>query len=279
MTQSLIVLTLLAGSIVFPPETMTRQVYPTTHLIEEAQRTPDQFRAVIIIHGLGVHPFNKHHVDRAALHQCQKPNCLLVKQLGKEADVYAFAYSQEVAVEEIAIQPGLPRCVQHLQELGYREIVLVGYSAGGLIARHFVEDNPNAPVTKVIQVCPPNAGSSWAEFRAVLPNQSKFLYSLTKEARSIQLHLRADKKIPDRIQFACIVGTGAGKGDGLVLCSSAWTTDLQVQGIPVYPVNCTHWLVPRTHQGVDLIAELVRQPQPRWPGKRVIAARKILLRD
>ena len=43
---------------------------------------------------------------------------------------------------------------------------LVGYSAGALIARYFVEDSPDYGVTKVIQVCAPNGGSGWGKLTA-----------------------------------------------------------------------------------------------------------------
>lgn len=279
MFPPLLVLFFLSRSIVFPPETIVFQVAPYVKPLSESQRSSNRNRAVIIIHGLGVHPFSKMNVARAQLHPSQKPSCLLVRVLAQESDVYAFAYSQQIAVEDIAADPSLRSCVCRLKDLGYDDIVIVGYSAGGLIARQFIEDNPDAPVNKVIQVCSPNAGSSWAEFRAVLPNQSKFLYSLSKESRNIQLKIRSDKRIPEKVQYACIAGTGTGVGDGLVLCTSAWTPDLQAQGIPVYPVNATHWQVPRVHPGVDLIAELVRQPLERWSTRRITAARKMLFRE
>jgi len=226
-----------------------------------------------------LHPFSHRNLSKAVLHEWQKPGSLLVKRLARDSDVFAFCYAQDAPVDDIAAGPGMAQCVQRLRELGYPSIVLVGYSAGGLIARQYIEDTPNCGVTKVIQVCAPNGGSSWAEWRAVLPTQSAFLYSLTKEARNVILRGRADRKIPENIQFACIVGTGTGKGDGLVLCRCAWTEDLQQQGIPAYSVATTHWQMPRIRPGAEMIANLVAQEQPRLNHFAIAVLRQQLLGD
>jgi pimeloyl-ACP methyl ester carboxylesterase len=260
-----------------PNQTYFAQVAPAFRAPELALRSPNQHRAVLLIHGLSLHPFSRRNVSKAVLHEWQKPGSLLVKRLARDSDVYAFAYAEDVSVDDIAAGPGIAECVCRLRELGYPCIVLVGYSAGGLIARQFVEDNPHCGVSKVIQVCAPNGGSSWAEVRAVMPIQSAFLYSLTKEARKVALRGRADRRIPADIQFACIVGTGAGAGDGLVLCRSAWTEDLQQQGIPAYRVATTHWQMPRIRPGVEMIANLAAQDQPRWNHLAVAAVRLQLL--
>jgi pimeloyl-ACP methyl ester carboxylesterase len=240
-------------------------------------RSPGHDRAVVLIHGLYIHPFSKTNVARAALHGWQMSDSLVVRRLGKESDVYAFAYAQTVAVDAVPERAGLLQYVQALQRRGYREIVLVGHSAGGLIAREFVEDHPDSPVTKVIQVSAPNGGSSWAKLQTVRANQVDFLDSLSKPLRRKVLAERADRTIPAHVEFACVVGTGTINGDGLVLADAQWTPDLQRQGIPVYPLNCTHWFTVRTQRAADLIATLVRTPQPRWPASRVEAYRRHLL--
>jgi pimeloyl-ACP methyl ester carboxylesterase len=272
-------LTFMAGSLLGPSETFFVQVAPAPRTADEAIRTPGQRRAVVLIHGLKVHPFMHRNISKAMLHEWQKPGTMMVKRLALDSDVYSFAYSQDVAVEEVADGSGLAQCISRLHEMGYESIVLVGHSAGGLVARAFVEDVPNCGVTKVIQVCAPNGGSSWAEWKAVLPSQSAFLSSLTKETRKIILRGRTDRKIPKSIQFACVVANGVGSGDGFVLCRSAWTDDLQNQGIPAYPISTTHWQVPRIRPGVELIADLVRQDQPRWNTTAIMAIRRQLLKD
>jgi pimeloyl-ACP methyl ester carboxylesterase len=240
---------------------------------------PARPRAVVLIHGLFVHPFSKTNVARAQPHGWQKPDCLLVKRLAEEADVFAFAYAQTVSADEVAECPELAHGVRRLRQKGYREIVLVGHSAGGVIARQFVEDHPDCGVTRVIQVCAPNGGSGWARWQTVRANQIDFLESLTKPARKRSLSARTDKRIPAGVEFACVVGTGAVTGDGLVANRSAYPPDLQQQGVPAYPFNGTHWTVLRSQKGAELIARLVREPQPRWDAKRVESVRRKLLAD
>jgi pimeloyl-ACP methyl ester carboxylesterase len=233
----------------------------------------------VLLHGLLVHPFSKTNVGRAGLHAWQKPDCLLVKRLAQEADVFAFAYAQTVSADDIAECPELEKNVRRLRQEGYREIILLGHSAGGVIARQFIEDHPDCGVTKVIQVCAPNAGSGWAKWQTVRANQIDFLVSLTKPARRRSLSERAEKGIPENIEFASIVGTGSIVGDGVVSNRSQYPPDLQKQGIPAYPFNSTHWLVLRTHKGAELVARLVREKQPRWEERQVEAVRRRLPGD
>ncbi len=240
---------------------------------------PAKTRAVVLIHGLFVHPFSKTKVGRAELHSWQKPECLLVKRLAQEADVFAFAYGQTVSADEIAECKDLEDSVRKLRQAGYREIVLLGHSAGGVIARQFVEDHPDCGVTKVIQVCAPNAGSGLAKWQTVRANQIDFLDSLSKPARRRSLSNREDKMIPEHIEFACIVGTGSVLGDGVVSNRSQYPPDLQKQGIPAYPFNSSHWMVLRTHKGVELAARLVRETQPRWDERQVKVIRRQLPGD
>jgi pimeloyl-ACP methyl ester carboxylesterase len=198
-------------------------------------------------------------------------------RLAQDSDVYAYAYGQNAALDQVAEVDGLLGNVRMMRKIGYRAIVLVGHSAGGLIARQFVEDHPDAGVTKVIQVCSPNAGSNWATVKTVRSNQVEFMDSLTKNARRRSLDQRGDKQIPAGVEFACIVGTAAGNGDGLVLRRCQWPEDLQEQGARAYPVLTTHWFAPRSKKGIDCIADLVREPQPRWDTGQVTAARRVIL--
>jgi pimeloyl-ACP methyl ester carboxylesterase len=241
-----------------------------------AMRSPYQERAVVLLHGLYLHPFSKTNVIRATLHSWQKPDSLLVHRLSEEADVYALAYAQTVAADYVPAHADLADHIAHLRDLGYRDIVLIGHSAGGLVARTFVEDCPDSGVTKVIQVCAPNGGSGWAVLQAVRANQIEFLDSLTKAARQRVAGERAGKTIPAGVEFVCVVGTGTVYGDGLVACHCQWPEDLQRQGVPAIPLATTHWFAIRSHKAVDLLARLVREPQPRWNAEEVAAARRRL---
>jgi pimeloyl-ACP methyl ester carboxylesterase len=252
-----------------------------------------QPRAVVLIHGLRLHPFSGRGAARAEWHNWQKPDSLLVRTLGIESDVFAFAYSQDVALETIAEARALHEGIWRLHEMGYREIVLVGHSAGGLVARQLVEDYPESGVTKVIQVCAPNGGSGWAwAHMAVRKNQGAFFTALSKKDREEALRERAVKRIPASVEFACVVGLlhvplltpnevgerAAGgvlpPGDGLVSAACQWTPDLQEQGIPAVPLSAGHTSLLHGREGIEAVARLVRQRIGRWDEAAVAAARR-----
>jgi pimeloyl-ACP methyl ester carboxylesterase len=260
-----------------PFETLFVQVAPATEVGQPLRRSPDRERVVILVQGLYIHPFSKNNVARAQLHSWQKPDSTLVRQLAAEADVFSFAYAQTVPVEEVAQRPDLAEYITQVRRLGYHDIILLGHSAGGLIARAFVEDHPGAGVTKVIQVCAPNGGSSWARIQAVRANQRDFLDSLTKAARRRVEKERADKPIPETVEFVCVVGTGVGVGDGLVPLRCQWPDELQLQGVPAVSLATTHWTALRSSKGAELARRLVREKQPRWDPQHVAVVRKQLL--
>jgi pimeloyl-ACP methyl ester carboxylesterase len=253
------------------------QVYPWVADPAAFRRSPNQPRAVVLIHGLQPHPFRTGEVGKADFRSWQLPGSHLVETLGRLADVFAFAYSQNVAVEEIPGVPALLDGVRLLRQLGYSEVVLVGHSAGGLIARQFVEDYPSAGVTKVIQVCAPNAGAGMAQLEpGVTRSQRVFLHSLTKAARADCLGRRVGKQIPTGLQFVCLVGDGAGLGDGVVSKESQWPPDLQAQGIPAVLARTTHFTVMHSSAEARQLAELIRQDYPRWDPAQVARVKKEL---
>jgi hypothetical protein len=260
-------------------ETRFPQVAPEVRPIERWQRRPGQQRAVVLIQGLLVRPFHKDSVKLPTLREWQKPGSALVKHLEVVADVYAFAYAQSVDVDEIGDLLSLRDGVRRLRELGYREVVLVGHSAGGLVARRLVEDYPDLGVTKVIQVCTPNAGSAWAKIQAVPRVQKPFLQSLTQEGRRRSRGERPGLRIPEHVEFVCLVGTGLMAGDGVVSCRSQWTTDLQEQGIPAVPFTTDHLSAVRSAAGAEKITSLVVTRQLRWSQAQVAAVRKTLLEE
>src|SRR5262249_43762951 len=111
------------------------QVAPQERVSTEWRRSPGERRAVVLIQGLMIHPFSKENVERASLRDWQKPGSPLVKRLAADSDVYAFAYGQNIPVEDVADHEALRDGLARLRSMGYRELVLVGYSAGGVIAR------------------------------------------------------------------------------------------------------------------------------------------------
>ena len=197
-----------------------------------------------------------------------------MKALGKDADVFAYGYAQHLPIEDVARAAALPKQVARLREAGYSEVVLVGYSAGALIARFVVEDEPACGVTKVIQVCPPNGGSNWGKLTAgVRQSQEAFLASLSKEARQAATRDRSEKRIPPNVQFVCVVGAFGLTGDGLVRADCQWTRDLQAQGIPAVVLHTSHVTAMKSKSVSAKLAELIREQQPRWSPAQVEATR------
>lgn len=286
-----------------PLETKFRQIAPIQRETPSFERSTEQHRAVVLVHGFRIHPFKTDRIAEAQYQKWQQCDSTLTCALAKEADVYAFAYAQTAAVETIAEAPGFGDNIAKLKQLGYAEIVLVGHSAGGLIARQFVEDHPNAGVTKVIQVCAPNAGTSWGKSKLLVrQRQEVFLDSLTKKHRQAVLENRVGKKIPAKVEFVCLVcrinlpeslgvaidfdgeaelsiavDTTGLRGDGVVSCKSQWSKELREQGIPVLAVEEKHFAVMKNEAAVAKLAELVRQKQSRWDAAAVSKAESKIL--
>jgi pimeloyl-ACP methyl ester carboxylesterase len=237
-------------------------------------RSKGQERAIVLIHGLGLFPLNKDKVITPALRTWQKSESILVKELAKQADVYALAYSQTAAVEKVHEETKLAKRIKSLKDDGYKEIILVGHSAGGLVARHFVEDHRDSPVTKVIQVCAPNTGSSLAAFKAAREGQIAYLASLSITARTAILLKRKETTIPAGVEFACVICSLRLGTDGVVSTKAQWSEDLQKQGIPAHLLHSPHWDVMKTRSGAEFVSKVIRDAQPRWKDEQVKAARK-----
>src|SRR5205809_1170773 len=68
-------------------------------------RSPNQDRAVLLLHGFVVHVFEAD-VARAAFRPWQVPDALLVRTLQKEADVFSFAYGQNAPLDDLVRDAG-----------------------------------------------------------------------------------------------------------------------------------------------------------------------------
>jgi len=273
--------TSLCAFLLLAPESIEmrfEQVAPLSRDASAFVRTPDQQRAVILIHGLLPHPIKETHVSTASLTGWEKPGSILVTTLGAASDVYSLGYGQNAPIEDIAHSPMLTAHVNRLRALGYSEIVMIGHSAGALIARYYVEDSAEGGgVTKVIQVSPPNGGSSWGKRTgSVRQSQEVFLTSLTKESRQAAVQQRWDKSIPPEVQFVCVVGAIGTVGDGVVRSDLQWTAELQRQGIPVVRLQTTHVTAMRSKTVAMRLVALVMEPQQRWTMKQVVAAREVI---
>jgi pimeloyl-ACP methyl ester carboxylesterase len=270
------------------------QVFPDHAYDAKLVRSRGQGRAVLLIHGLrpqlnpdvaeklpkGVRSLIEgpdSSFARAEFSDWQRFGSPLVSYLSKSADVFAFAYGQVVALEKIADEPALAAGVGQLKALGYAEIVLLGHSAGGVLARLFVEDHPGAGVTKVIQVCAPNGGSFLAGLKVLAPRgQEAFMKSLSVESRRASNLRRQQKKIPAAVQFVCVVAKKGQFGDGAVTCACQWPDDLQCQGIPAIELATNHYLVMSQENWVKRLAQLVTDEHPRWNKEQVQAFKRLV---
>lgn len=233
-------------------------------------------RAVILIHGLNLFGGNHDKGDKVPLRSWQESDSDLVKQFVDYADVYALAYAQTVAVEKIHVGVKLRSRIRALKRFGYKEIILVGHSAGGLVARHFVEDYPDSGVTRVVQVCSPNAGTTLASLKLVGATRS-FITSMSRTSRQAILKRRSDVSIPAKVEFACVVASYRLGGDGVVAYSSQWSEDLQKQHVPAYVIKAAHWDAVKTSDGAKAISRIVRESQPRWTDDEVKLGKKKVL--
>lgn len=244
------------------------QPFPGPNTAKRLARTEGRERAVILLHGLdlrddGTSAATPRFVD------WQGSTSPLVKSLSRNADVFSIAYAQNTAVEEIASFPELRESVGKVKQLGYKEVVLLGHSAGGLLARHFVEEHPRAGVTRVIQVAAPNGGTklaSWAVRLLQVPtDQAVFVASLSPAHRAAVVRNR-DKQIPASIDFVTVVTctSSKNKGDGAVNRQCQWPADLQSQGIPCVYVEGSHLEVLGNEECLDVYCKLITEAQPRW---------------
>ncbi|HVR73148.1 MAG TPA: hypothetical protein VMT52_02400 [Planctomycetota bacterium] len=251
------------------------EVHPVPREPAILVRTSNQARAVVLLHGTRTRVFSASRVAMPLTERWQRAGSALVEELSVDSDVYAFSYAQTAPVREIARAPGLLGAIEKLRKLGYTEIVLLGHSAGGVIARHLVEDSPDCGVTKVIQVFSPNDGSGWAHLSwAARKSQRPFLESLRQAScRERRLGCR----IPEKVAFVCVIGDLLGIGDGIVSDVSQWPEDLRRQGVPAVCLRATHAAI-RSRSAARTLAGLVREPpQRRWSAKRVAEAEKAFL--
>ncbi len=237
-------------------------------------------RAAILIHGMKLFPLRPHKALRPDLHDWQEPATDLPKTLGATFDVYAFCYAQLVPVDAVCHTPALRAAVASCKAAGYKEIVLIGHSCGGIIAREFVEAYPDAGVTKVIQVATPNMGSDLAVVKTGYPKiQSAFVESVIPALRQ-DVASRGKRLIPPKVEFATVVCKLRGfDGDGLVWMDAQWPDDLQRQGVPATIVQINHFEACKGPAGVKAITELAREKLTRWSPEEVEKARRVIFRE
>jgi len=235
-------------------------------------------RAVVLIHGLKPQVFQPEKAFETEVHSFQKPRAELVKALQDEFDIFGVSYAQVGPVDWVASSPKLAEGIKALRFAGYKQIILVGHSAGGIISRRFVELYPDAGVTKVIAVASPHLGSGWAKLpQQVIPKtQAYFINSLLPDVR-IDYHRASEAKLSDSVQFCCVVcKLPRWDSDTTVGVDSQWPRDLQKLGIPATLVNCNHFDAMKHEKAVRTIVELANGKILRWTPVEVEKAQRII---
>ena len=235
-------------------------------------------RAVVLIHGLKAQVFSPERAEYPDPHNFQKPRSELVKALSDDFDVFGVSYAQVGPVDWVTASPILREGIKALRFAGYKEIILVGHSAGGIIARKFVEMNPASGITKVIAVASPYLGSGWAKLpNQLLPkSQVVFIRSLLPDVRE-ECTRNCTTKLPEDFQFCCVVcKLPRLDSDTTVGVDSQWPRDLQKLGIPVTLVNCNHFDAMKCEKGVQAVVELAKGKVVRWTPAEVEKAQRII---
>jgi len=237
-------------------------------------------RALVLIPGLKIHPLRPGRCARPERHGWQEPTSDLVRTLAPDFDVFAFGYAQTAPLEAVVHAPGLRDAVGHLKKAGYREIVLVGHSAGGVIARLFAAMYPDAGVTKVITVASPHTGAEAAYIPIGYPRaQAPFIQSLAPNVRTAA-RVALETKPADAVQMACVVcKLRRLDTDGLVPLASQWPEDCRACGVPAVVVSISHWDAMLNPASAKVISELAREKLTRWSSSEVETARRVLLGD
>lgn len=238
-------------------------------------------RAVLLIPGLKLHPFRPALSTRPERHNWQEPGSELVRTLSSEFDLYAFGYAQTASLDAIALSPGIRDTVGKLKGAGYKEIVLVGHSAGGVIARLFATHYPDSGVTKVITVASPHLGAEAAHLQIGYPRiQAPFIQSLLPETRIAARVPVPEAKPGQSIQMVCVVcKLRKLDGDGLVDLASQWPEDCRKCGVPAVLVAVNHWDAMSNPASAKAIGDLAREKLATWTSEEVEKAQKQLFGD
>ena len=279
MPAAVLVLSLLTAAPSAEPQTQLWQVAPDTCQKPwvAPEKPSEKTRAVVLLHGLYLHPLHPVKATRPELRPWQQPKSELVKTLATEFDVFGLGYAQVASVDETAEAPSLRDAIERLRTAGYTDVVLVGHSAGGLIAKRFAEGCPNAGVTRVVTVAAPYAGVEAANlglgYRKV---QAPFVESLTPGARGTAT--RANKfALGNDIEIACVVCRLKHlESDGLVKVRSQWTEDLQQLGVPAVLAIVNHFEAMDDADTAKTILKLAKGKLTRWSPEEVETARKVL---
>lgn len=279
MTAAIAVVGLLSLTPCVELPTLFWGITPKVEAEDLATLKPKKDRAVILIHGLLARPIHPDRAKKPEPHNWQKAEAALVKALAEDFDVFGVSYSQTVPMDLVPLAKGLQEGIAALKAAGYKEIALVGHSAGGVIARRFVECHPKAGITKVVAVATPFGGSVWAHLPGfVIPKpQESFIGSMLPNIRKEWL-AKCGCELPADLQFCCVVcKLPRLAGDTVVAADSQWPEDLRKQGIPAVVARSNHFDAMTGEKGIAAIVEVLKGKVVRWDEEQVKEAKKALL--
>lgn len=261
-----------------PAYELPTAVWQMVPLVDGEMKAPKvtKTKAVLCIPGLYPHPLRPEKATLPEMHPWFEPKAPLLAALAGEFDVYAFGYAQTVPIDLVADCNGLRNAVERLRKAGYAEIVLVGHSAGGLVAHHFAERNPKSGVTKVIPVSAPYTGSDLADITLPLPRtQVSYIKSLAPQPRKDAI--AAIKAFPKDIEICCVLcKVSRLPNDIMVGLDSQWPEEVRKQGIPATLVAVNHFEAIKAPQGVTMVADLAKAKLVRWEQADITKAKEII---
>lgn len=268
----------LVGLLVAAPmANLPTAFWQTTPKFHQNAVVRDKDRAVLLVHGLIPRPVQPSKAAVPEPHSWQKPDSHLVKKLADDFDVFGFSYAQTIPVDGVCWSRGLRDAVKALKAAGYKDIVVVGHSAGGVIVRQFAEQFPESGITKIIIVAAPHNGSPWAllpQF-GLAATQVPFIKSLAPQPRLEQC-LKC-KPFAEGLEVCCVVcKLPRMAGDTIVPAASQWPEEFQKQGVPAALIAVNHFDAVRSPEGAALIAELAREKLTRWTPEQVEQGRRTL---
>jgi hypothetical protein len=277
MNSALVAVSLFAVVPVWELPTATWQVAPAIKSngdIAAFQPKVTQRAAALLIPGLYPHPIRPEKALEPEMHEwCESPSPL-VTNLAGSMDVFAFGYAQTTPLDAVCLSFGLRVSIEKLKAAGYEQIVLIGHSAGGIIARQYIERFPAAGVSKIVQISSPNTGSELADIKFGLPRtQIPFIKSIGTVARKDVVYAA----LPKDFQFACVVcKVPRLSNDFMVNLDSQWSEDLRKQGVPAVLVGVNHIDAPKSPTSAPVIADLVRGKLTRWTPEQTRTAEGII---
>lgn len=233
-------------------------------------------KAVLCIPGLYPHPIQPSKALAPEKHPWFEPRAPLLAALAPDFDVYALGYAQTLPLDAVASSSGMRSAVARLKRAGYREIVLIGHSAGGIVAHQFAERYPDSGVTKIIPVAAPYLGSDLAEIGFGLPKtQVAYIKSIAPQPRREATALLTP--LPKHIDICCVsCKITYLTNDILVNLESQWPPEVRRHGIPTTLVGVNHFDALKAPQAVEQVTLLAKSRLTRWNEEDVARAEKVL---